>query len=503
MPESSAAGRAAARREHWIVAAVLVLLVVFRSAVFVFWEQSHFDADQAIVGLMAKHLAELRAFPVFFYGQTYMLGVEAWLAAPVFLLAGASVMALKLPLLAINVAIVLLLLRLFERDAGLRPALAAVPPLFFALAAPGTAAHLLAANGGNLEPSLYVLLIWLTRNRPNWCGLVFAIGFLQREFTLYGLIALLALETFHGTIFTREGFRRRLVMLRVAAEVWLLVQWVKYYSSAAGPGTTMADLVVQRDNVMVLARRICLDLQALPSGAWRLVTDHWPILFGTRPQPVVEFGIESAVSQGFPGGSLLLAGAMLLALGGVLYRLIVERRWRPEYDVCAYLVLIGLLSGAGYVLGRCGQITFMVLRYELLSLLGAAGLGAWFLRANAGRAATRVWIALVCGTVAISAAAHGRLLAEYRFHTPVGAKRMIARHLETAGIRYASADYWMAYALTFLTNERVIVASEDVGRIREYRRRVDQHRSEAIRVSRKPCAGGRAVIRGVFFCPLE
>ena len=35
-------------------------------------EQSFFDSDQAIVGLMAKHLSELRAFPVFFYGQTYM-----------------------------------------------------------------------------------------------------------------------------------------------------------------------------------------------------------------------------------------------------------------------------------------------------------------------------------------------------------------------------------------------------------------------------------------------
>ena len=71
-------------REHWIAAAVLVLLVVLRSIVFVFWEQSFFDSDQAITGLMAKHLIESRAFPVFYYGQNYMLGVEAYLAAPVF-----------------------------------------------------------------------------------------------------------------------------------------------------------------------------------------------------------------------------------------------------------------------------------------------------------------------------------------------------------------------------------------------------------------------------------
>jgi hypothetical protein len=52
-------------RERWIAAAVLVLLVVLRSIVFGFWEQSFFDSDQAITRLMAKHLIEGRAFPVF------------------------------------------------------------------------------------------------------------------------------------------------------------------------------------------------------------------------------------------------------------------------------------------------------------------------------------------------------------------------------------------------------------------------------------------------------
>src|SRR5918994_1851785 len=111
----------AARRERWLVAAVIATIVVVRSAVLVFWEQAHFNADQAIVGLMAKHLAELRAFPLFYYGQNYMLGVQAWMAAPVFLIAGVSVATLKLPLLAINVLVVLLLLRIFEREVGLRP----------------------------------------------------------------------------------------------------------------------------------------------------------------------------------------------------------------------------------------------------------------------------------------------------------------------------------------------------------------------------------------------
>src|SRR5688500_16754455 len=120
-------------RERLLVALLLVLAVIVRSAVFVFWEETHFDSDQAVMGLMAKHLSEGRAFPIFFYGSNHILAVQAWLAAPVFLLVGVSVTALKLPILATNILIALLLLRGLERYAGLRPVLACVPVLFFAL----------------------------------------------------------------------------------------------------------------------------------------------------------------------------------------------------------------------------------------------------------------------------------------------------------------------------------------------------------------------------------
>src|SRR3954453_7478817 len=124
------------RRERWMgvpiappILALLVAVTIVRSLVFVCWPAAHFDADQAVTGLMAKHLSELRAFPVFWYGQTYMLGVEAWLAAPVMALIGATVTALKLPLLAINLAIALLLFGALIDDGGLTPGRAAFATL--------------------------------------------------------------------------------------------------------------------------------------------------------------------------------------------------------------------------------------------------------------------------------------------------------------------------------------------------------------------------------------
>ena len=60
------------RRERWTAIAIALAIVAVRSAVFLIRPETYFDSDQATVGLMAKHLAELRAFPVFLYGQTYM-----------------------------------------------------------------------------------------------------------------------------------------------------------------------------------------------------------------------------------------------------------------------------------------------------------------------------------------------------------------------------------------------------------------------------------------------
>ena len=486
------------RRERLLVGLLLVTIVLLRSAVFVLWEEAQFDADQAVMGLMAKHLSEGRAFPVFFYGSNHILAVQAWLAAPVFLLAGVSVTALKLPILAINVAITLLLLRGLERYAGLRPAVAWIPVLFFALPAPGTSAHLLEASGGNVEPLLYALLIWMTRNRPVWCGLIFGIGFLQREFTLYGLAALLVIDAIQGRLFTWPGIKARLAMLRVSAEVWIVAQLLRYSSSAAGPGTSITDLHRPHSNVTELAQRVCLDPQMIPVGFWRIITEHWPVLFGTRPQPMLDQAVASPLWQGLPYGWIFLAAALLIAAGGVAGRLLRDRTWRREYDFCAYLVLLGSFSIVGYVVGRCGAVD--LLRYELLSLGGAVGLGGWFLLAVDSPAVRRVWLACVCACALIAAVPGARLLYDYAAHPRVGAKRLVARHLEARGLKYATSDYWLAYSLSFLTNERVIVASEDFVRIATYATIVEQHPDEVVRILRRSCPGGTPVA-GVYLCP--
>lgn len=60
------------------------------------------DGDEAVVGLMAKHLAQGKEFPLYFYGQNYGFSlIEAGTIAPLYLLWGPSALALKLAMLTL------------------------------------------------------------------------------------------------------------------------------------------------------------------------------------------------------------------------------------------------------------------------------------------------------------------------------------------------------------------------------------------------------------------
>lgn len=333
-----------------------------------------------------------------------------------------------------------------------------------------------------------------------WCGFVLGVGFLQREFAIHGFAALLLVDALSGFLFTRDGFRKRLKSLRVFAEVSLVAQWVKGFSSGAGPGTTLADLPRSHDNVTELISRRCFDAATIPAGFWKLATRHWPVLFGTEKQPVSDFSVVTSVAQGssWTGGVLIALAA--IAAGAVIWRAGARRSFADGSGFCGYLVAAAAFSILGYVIGRCGAIDFYYTRYELLSVLGLAAVAAWFLRQDGPRWLRTSWLVLAAVWLAATAAPRVRLLREYLAHPPVDIRRVLIAHLDAAGHRYARSDYWIAYPLTFLTDERIIVASTDFVRIQEYEQAVDRQPRGVVRISRDRCEAGRQIVPGVWLC---
>lgn len=551
------------RFAYLITATVLAGLVLLRAFPFVWWPGAHFDSDQAIVGLMAKHISESRAFPLYYYGQNYMLAVEAWLAAPVMAATSASVTALKMPLVAINVATVILLLRILVREAGLAPGVAAIAVLPLALPAAGIAARVTEANGGNVEPWIYVLLLWITRTRPWAFGTILGVGVLHREFTAYGAAALLVMDALGLTGAPRlvrdAAWRVRATQVAerwgIAGMAFLAVRSVagalRPFANGLGPGTRGDDPVLVATVVDTLGGRICIDPSTWADRSRLLVVDHLPRLVGGTPAPLADYGVHTGVYSGLPGlgpwvaaitAAGLLAGAwhwfamsratrpsrLFQGLGNsrshVEGRLPVPdaapappdtRRLVPDaphlptpdsrlptHDVThvgSYLVLVGLISTLVYGFLTCSSIRVETMRYNLLGVM--IPVGALVMALQAWRAGVvRAGLgAAVALWCVLNTSDVIALTREYAERQPLDRRQALADALEERGVTIAWAQFRNAYHTTFLAGERVRVSASDFVRIQVYAD--EAARAGAPTLSEAPCEGGQALVPGVFLCP--
>src|SRR5262249_26663928 len=85
---------------------------------------------------------------------------------------------------------------------------------------------------------------------------------------------------------------------------------------------------------------------------------------------------------------------------------------------------------------------------------------------------------------------HGRVLVSYVRHPPENAVRELADRLVARRVPVAAAGYWRAYLVTFLTDERVRVASRDFGRTQEYQALYAERVGDAVVISESECPGG-------------
>jgi hypothetical protein len=74
-------------KKFWIVM-IIIGAAVIRLLVIWFYKWDSPNGDEAIAGLMAKHITEGKSWPIFFYGQSYLGALEAYLTALAMWVAG-------------------------------------------------------------------------------------------------------------------------------------------------------------------------------------------------------------------------------------------------------------------------------------------------------------------------------------------------------------------------------------------------------------------------------
>jgi hypothetical protein len=474
-------------------------LLGLRSWFFIAWEGSYFNSDQAIVGLMAKHLAERRAWPLFFYGQEYMLGVEAWVAAPIFAILGVSVATLRTALILLNLITGLLLLRLLVKDAGLSVRAAAVASSPFWIAPIVTSANLVEAMGGNIEPLLWVLVLWVLRRQRVWLGVCLGIGFLNREFTIYAVPALAIVQ-----IVERRRGRRALVTgwLITASSFVLMLQFVdllKPYADLYGPSSAGLPFPVGgRSVAALLVDRVTWQS---PTQLGLMVTDYLPTLIGLAGINPFTVGLQTPVHVGWPGLLWVAGGSVATTLIWLMAD--PRRHGRREGRVWAfpaYLISIGIVAGVAYAVSK--PLNPATVRYGLLLLYVPIGVSALALHRSRALGLRSVAAGTLVLLATASAVDHVRVLTTARTSPPGNGLREIADRLQAEGITVARGEYWRAYAVTFLTGEAVKIAATDFERVAEYSRladEADRNGTPAALLTRTPCAGGIAV-SDVYIC---
>jgi hypothetical protein len=461
------------RRELWCVALLATALVMLRSAPFLLFPYIDFDSDQAILGLMAKHLSELRTFPLFYYGQNYMLGATAWVIAPLFWMGRPSVAVMKLPLLVANVAVAVVLIRLLVANLRLRPAIAFLATLPFVVPPPVISGIFLQG----VEPILYVLILWAIRRRPIAFGALLAFGFVHREFTIYALPALALVSLPAGTLWSEGAVERYTRAIGGFAIIWLIIDAAKRFLN----GNSLTLQAQQLGNVL------CLNGPRFPDRIRFVLTEVWPLVVGGTANPLDHYAMRSSAVVGSP----MIGGIATAAMIAMTVRLAwLWRSKSPSESSVAfavYLALIGCCALAAYTL-TCA-FSFPVVRYVYLAVLLPVGCFAALMALEPSKWVQTAAIAIFALCATANLADNVRVLREAYVNPQPNPHGELTEFLLSHQIRYARAGYWDSYIVDFLSGERVIVASTGPVRIPEYQQRVDENREDAVTIQRMPCDG--------------
>jgi hypothetical protein len=383
------------------------------------------DSDEAVVGLMVRHAAH-GDLTTFFWGQAYGGSQEVLLTVPLFWVAGSGWVALRLVPIALSAVAALVVWRVGRRTIG-EPAATVAGCLAWVW--PPFAAYKLTHQwgfyaSGLLYSALLLLLVLRmverpTRERVGILGLVLGLGLWQSA---------------------------QLVPVVVAALAWALWRsrdWLRH----AWLGVVLAIL------------------GALPSIVWNVRHDwgsfmspiddtttyyHRLRVFASPLLPML-LGLRTPFTQ-----EALPPAAVTLLFYAALVALFVYGAYRSRRSDASLLYVVVAAYPFVYTLAPA---TFFSQEPKYLLMLAPA------LALLAAQAATTYWrgVAVLAVGMALSAATLERMQTYFETvpaQPPVAPRdlRPLVAVLDDLRLDRVYADFWLAYRLTFDTDERIVAA---------------------------------------------
>lgn len=415
-------------------------------------------ADEGIVGLMARHIAEGREAPVFFYGQAYLGALEAYCAALLFRVFGASLETLRLVPYLFSLGLMAAVFRYTYRAysvvaARWATAIVAVAPMYFLQ-------WNLKARGGFVEHIvlLFVVMIlfwrfFIEHDRRGSTGL--ALGFAAGVALWVNQLALAYLIVFAAVLVLASHDRRGLAPIVVGFTIGaaLLIGYNVVHPMETVKALTRKAIVLNRVPVEErdeswAARGVAKRLEAIPQGAGKL-----GLVFGVPPSASLErLGMAEREREGGPLTPLRSRLWPLPALVfGIAWLSCRPRRGADGLEPLGSSVLLGLVAAVTVVVGYVSP-RYMLPAYPL------AGVMAAVLVARLPGARRRAMTAGVAAVLAFNVAGwvDAMVLADRDAKDRTDGAELLA-YLEGAGIEgcYSAGPL---YHVVFLGEERVLIS---------------------------------------------
>jgi hypothetical protein len=460
-----------------------------------------FDADEAVEGLMARHLGD---HSLFLWGQRYKGTPEVFLTSAVFRAAGPSVIALKAVTLACFVVFLCLNFRLLERVCS--RGIAWIATAFFIVGPPSLVLWTLSGSAEIVMTMLAGVALLLAvaatlKGSPHNAGSPYVaaaalgLGLWVQQYILYYVVSLVITAAIMMPEWRAQMLadarsripswsRVALMILAGVALLYVVLGLIAFFTSGVDGRIAGVRITATHPQKMwwiagaALATAIGIGIVSI--FRTQLIAPGLAFLAGYSPAIIGRIGNRG---MGVPIARLdfagLLAafpdmkGAMLpillgfrdplgrqtvfmplvlviLALVAVSYWHARHRRLVPFFHVLPLVAVAMFFVSGSYIDAQ--SYRYLMPIYAALPVVYAIGVDAAWRTSRAAGAGLLAFMLLLFASQQIG---------WYLRLEPDRASQQAIACLDAAGIRTARAGYWQSYTLTFLTNERVIVSPVD------------------------------------------